>query len=437
MQVLIVGSGGREHALAWGVSRSPRLGKLYAYPGNAGIAQIAEIPPLPGDEIGTLADFAKGAGIDLTIVGPEVPLDHGIVDEFRRRDLVIFGPTKDAARLETSKAFAKELMIASGVPTAEYGVFDDFNAAWRYASNHRLPLVVKADGLAGGKGALICETPAKLEKALNAMLHKGTFGRAGSTVVIEEFMEGEEASLFVLADGNGGTTILGSAQDYKRVGEGDTGPNTGGMGACSPLSSLGAAAVDGVMKTIVHPVLKAVAEAGHPYTGMLYVGLMLTKDGPKVVEFNCRFGDPESQVIIPRIADDLLMLLYASATGYLPVDRVNLTAKKAVCVIMASGGYPGNYETGKPITGIGEDDFASVVFHAGTTLKEGQLVTNGGRVLGVTGMGATVRAATFNAYRRAESIHFEDAYLRTDIAWRELERLNGDKTENGKKKRRR
>jgi phosphoribosylamine--glycine ligase len=435
VRVLIVGSGGREHALAWGISRSPRLTKLYAYPGNAGIARIAEIPPLPGDEIGTLADFAKGAGIDLTIVGPEIPLAHGIVDEFKRQNLVIFGPSRAAARLESSKSYAKELMVSRNIPTAAFGVFDDFNAAWRYASNHRLPLVVKADGLAGGKGALICETPAKLEKALNAMLHQGAFGRAGRTVVIEEFMEGEEVSLFVLADGNGGTTILGGAQDYKRIGEGDNGPNTGGMGACSPTSVMNKAMIDRVMSTIVQPVLQALDEEGNPYSGMLYCGLMLTDQGPKVVEFNCRFGDPETQVIVPRVADDLMMLLYASATGYLPVDRVNLTAKKAVCVILASEGYPGNYEKGKPISGLGADDLASVVFQAGTTVKEGQLVTSGGRVLGVTGMGATIRAAAHNAYSRAEKITFDGRYLRRDIAWRELERANGNGKPAGGRKR--
>lgn len=422
MRVLIIGQGGREHALAWGVSRSSRLEKLYAYPGNPGIAELAEIPPLPGQEIGTLLDFARGAGINLTIVGSEVPLAEGIVDEFQRKGLVIFGPTAGAARIESSKSFAKELMVSNGIPTARFGVFDDFNAAWRFASSHRLPLVVKADGLAGGKGALICENPAKLERALSAMLKDKAFGDAGNSIVIEEFLTGEEVSLFVLCDGNGGTCIVANAQDYKRVGKGDTGPNTGGMGACSPSGALPDELRDLVMDTIVHPTLAAMAKAGHPYAGMLYVGLIMTPTGPQVIEFNCRWGDPETQAIVPRIADDLLMLLYASATGHLPVKQVNLTAKKTATVVLASAGYPGQIESGKEITGLGKDDFASVVFHAGTELVDNKLVTSGGRVLGVTGMGATVRAAAHNAYRRAEKIKFEGKYFREDIAWRELKR---------------
>jgi phosphoribosylamine--glycine ligase len=423
MRVFIVGSGGREHALAWGVSRSPRLEKLYAYPGNAGIAQIAEIPPLPGDEIGTLVDFARGAAIDLTIVGPEAPLDGGIVDEFRRSGLTIFGPTAQAARIESSKAFAKELMASVGVPTAKFGVFDDFKAAWNFGSTHSLPLVVKADGLAGGKGSLICETPAKLEKALDAMLHVGAFGQAGKIVVIEEFLRGEEVSLFVLTDGRGETCILASAQDYKRIGEGDTGPNTGGMGSCSPISIVTDELISHVMSAVVTPTLGGLAAVGTPYTGMLYAGLMLTEDGPYVIEYNCRFGDPETQAIVPRVADDLLMLVYAAATGHLPVKRVNLTKKKAACVVLASEGYPGRIHTGHEITGIGRDDYVSVVFHGGTRMSEGRLVTGGGRVLGVTGMGATIRAAVHNAYRRAEKIRFKGKTLRKDIAWRELERM--------------
>ncbi|OGD73868.1 MAG: phosphoribosylamine--glycine ligase [Candidatus Coatesbacteria bacterium RBG_13_66_14] len=425
MRVFIVGGGGREHALAWGVSRSPRLDKLYAYPGNAGIAECAEIPPLPGDEIGTLVDFARGAAIDLTIVGPEAPLDAGIVDEFSRAGLTIFGPTQAAARLESSKAFAKQLMASVGVPSAQFGVFDDFNAAWNYGTTHRLPLVVKADGLAGGKGALICETPAKLEKALDAMLHTGAFGLAGKTVVIEEFLQGEEVSLFVLADGSGGTCVLASAQDYKRIGEGDTGPNTGGMGAYSPVGVVNDELVEHVMRSVVEPTLKGMAAAGAPFAGMLYAGLMLTQDGPRVIEFNCRFGDPETQAIVPRVADDLLMLIYAAATGHLPVRQVNLTKKKAACVVLASEGYPGRIQTGHEITGIGPDDYVSVVFHSGTKVSEGKTVTDGGRVLGVTGMGATIRAAVHNAYMRAERIHFKGKILRRDIAWRELDRSKG------------
>jgi phosphoribosylamine--glycine ligase len=422
MRVFIVGGGGREHALAWGVSRSSRLEKLYAYPGNAGIAGIAEIPPLPGDEIGTLVDFARGAAIDLTIVGPEVPLDGGIVDEFGRAGLTIFGPTQAAARIESSKAFAKELMASVGVPTAGFGVFDDFNAAWNYGTTHRLPLVVKADGLAGGKGALICETPAKLEKALDAMLHTGSFGQAGKTVVIEEFLHGEEVSLFVLADGSGGTCVLAGAQDYKRIGDGDTGPNTGGMGAYSPVSIVTDELVEHVMRKVVEPTLKGMAAAGAPFSGMLYAGLMLTEDGPRIIEYNCRFGDPETQAIVPRVADDLLMVIYAAATGHLPVKQVNLTKKKAACVVLASEGYPGRIKTGHEITGIGPDDYVSVVFHSGTRMSEGKTVTDGGRVLGVTGMGATIRAAVHNAYQRAEKIRFKGKTLRQDIAWHELNR---------------
>jgi len=410
MRVFIVGGGGREHALAWGCSRSPRLEKLYAYPGNAGIAGIAEIPPLPGDEIGTLVDFARGAAIDLTIVGPEVPLDGGIVDEFGRAGLTIFGPTQAAARIESSKAFAKELMASVGVPTAGFGVFDDFNAAWNYGTTHRLPLVVKADGLAGGKGALICETPAKLEKALDAMLHTGSFGQAGKTVVIEQFLHG------------GGTCVLAGAQDYKRIGEGDTGPNTGGMGAYSPVSIVTDELVEHVMRTVVEPTLRGMAAVGAPFSGMLYAGLMLTQDGPHIIEYNCRFGDPETQAIVPRIADDLLMLIYAAATGHLPVKQVNLTKKKAACVVLASEGYPGRIQTGHEITGIGPDDYVSVVFHSGTRVSEGKTVTDGGRVLGVTGMGATIRAAVHNAYQRAEKIRFKGKTLRKDIAWHELNR---------------
>ena len=420
MRVLIVGSGGREHALVWKLSQSPGLARLYAAPGSPGIASVAECLPIKADAVPELVAFAEREGVDLTVVGPELPLTLGIVDAFEERGLRCFGPRQGAARIESSKAFAKALMAQHGIPTARARSFSSPTDATRYVRSVGVPVVIKADGLAAGKGVTVCRDEASALEAVEQMMIKKVFGTAGETVVIEECLEGEEVSFFALTDGTQ-VLPLEAAQDHKAIFDGDRGPNTGGMGAYSPAPRLSGSLANEVMDTMVTPTVRALAKAGHPYRGVLYAGLMLTAQGPKVLEFNARFGDPETQPLLLRMEDDLLPLLYATTTGGdLFPKAVRFGQKAAVCVVLASGGYPGEYATGRPISGI-EATLALpdvVVFHAGTALKEGRLVTAGGRVLGVTALGETMAAAIERAYEAVSKIHFDGMHFRRDIGRR-------------------
>ncbi len=433
MKVLVVGKGAREHALAWKLAQSPHIEQLYAAPGSPGIAEHAQcLGDIRVDldisqrsqletEILKLRDFATAEGIGLTVVGPESALAAGIVDHFQKVGLTIFGPTEAAARIECDKAFSKELMAAIGVPTAAHRLFTSSDRAIDYIHKQGTPIVVKASGLAAGKGAIVCATEADAVTAVHEILDERIFGDSGAQVVIEEFMEGEEASLFAICDGERYVNLV-AAQDHKPIGEGDTGPNTGGMGAYAPAPVLTPELIERTNREVTEPVLAELARRGAPYRGVLYVGLMVTEAGPKVVEFNCRFGDPETQVVLPLLHSDLLDLLLASARGDLSqAGPVKLDEKHAaVCVVMASGGYPGGYETGRPIEGASCAEEV-LVFHAGTALEGRQLVTGGGRVLAVTAIDVDIPAAVQAAYGAIEGIHFDDAYWRRDIGYRALQ----------------
>ena len=423
MNVLVVGSGGREHTLTWKLAQSPRVTALLAAPGNPGIAQHARCLPIKEGEIEALVAAALRERVDLTVVGPELPLSLGLADRFRERGLAVFGPSQAAARLESSKAFAKDLMARHGIPTARFRAFTEAGPARAWCRELGVPLVVKADGLAAGKGVIICRNLAEADAAVAQCLDERAFGAAGASVVIEEFMVGEEASFFAITDGDA-ILPLASAQDHKTVFDGDQGPNTGGMGAYSPAPVMDAGMTERVMAEIVRPTVAAVAKEGAPFAGFLYVGLMITRQGPRVVEFNCRFGDPECQVVIPRLAADLLPLLDAVARGASIPASVPWSPETSVCVVMSSGGYPGSYETGRPIRGVADAEALSGVrvFHAGTALRDGVLVTAGGRVLGVQALGSDVRAAVDAAYAAVAHIHFEGAHFRRDIARRALAR---------------
>jgi phosphoribosylamine--glycine ligase len=422
--VLLVGGGGREHALAWKLAQSPGLGRMIAAPGNPGIAAHARRVPIKDTAIDPLVALAQQERPDLVVIGPEAPLALGLADRLRAAGLAVFGGSAAAARLESSKAFAKDLMARHRIPTARFGTFRDAAAARRYARELGAPLVVKADGLAAGKGVTVCGTLEEADRAIAQCLEARAFGDAGLTVVVEEFLVGEEASFFALSDG---VTVLPltAAQDHKTVLDGDRGPNTGGMGAYSPAPVMDAAMQERVMTTIVRPTIAAMAEEGAPYTGALFVGLMITAEGPKVIEFNCRFGDPECQAILPRLEDDLLALLLAAATGKGLPSALTWSAQSSVCVVMTSAGYPGSYETGRAISGV--EAAAALpgvnVFHAGTALADGALVTAGGRVLGVQAVGADVSAAIRTAYAAVERIRFDGAHYRRDIGHHALRRL--------------
>ena len=422
--VLLVGGGGREHALAWKLAQSPGLGRMIAAPGNPGIAAHARRVPIKDTAIDALVTLAQQERPDLVVIGPEAPLALGLADRLRAAGLAVFGGSAAAARLESSKAFAKDLMARHRIPTARFGTFRDAAAARRYARELGAPLVVKADGLAAGKGVTVCRSLEEADRAIAQCLEARTFGDAGLTVVIEEFLVGEEASFFALSDG---ATVLPltAAQDHKTVLDGDRGPNTGGMGAYSPAPVIDAAMQERVMATIVRPTVAAMAEEGAPYTGALFVGLMITAEGPRVIEFNCRFGDPECQAILPRLEDDLLALLLAAATGKGLPPALTWSAQSSVCVVMTSAGYPGSFETGRAITGV--EAAAALpgvnVFHAGTALADGALVTAGGRVLGVQAVAADVSAAIRTAYAAVERIRFDGAHYRRDIGHHALRRL--------------
>ena len=420
MKVLLIGSGGREHALAWKLAQSPRLTKLYAAPGNPGIAQHAECVDLAGN--GAIVAFAREEDIGLVVIGPEQPLVDGLADLLRADGVLAFGPSAAAARLEGSKGFTKALCAANGIPTAGFALPRSRLEAGAALDRFALPVVIKADGLAAGKGVVIAASRAEAEAALDA-LFDGAFGRAGTDVVIEEFLEGEEASFFALTDG---MTVVpfGTAQDHKRVGEGDTGPNTGGMGAYSPASVVTPALAARVMAEIVRPTVAALARAGTPYSGVLYAGLMLTAAGPKLIEYNCRFGDPETQVLMPRCEDDLLALFLAVAErrlAELPPPR--MADRTVLTVVMAANGYPGTPVGGGDIGGIGAAEATGAcIFQAGTAKADGRLVARGGRVLAVTAPGDSVTAARDAAYRAIDRIAFPTGFCRRDIGWREVAR---------------
>jgi phosphoribosylamine--glycine ligase len=421
MRVMILGGGGREHALAWSVAKSPRVDRVLCVPGNGGTAALGENVAVSLDDQDALVKVARDHAVDFTVVGPEAPLCAGIVDRFEKEGLRIFGPTAAAARIEGDKAFAKGLMKSAGVPTAEGRVFTDLKQAKQYVGTRDTGVVVKAAGLAAGKGVSVCEDPAYGLLALEDMMEKRIFGAAGDKVVVEELLKGEELSVFALVDGQT-IYVLETAQDHKRVGEGDTGPNTGGMGAYSPAPIATPELMAAVDREVLVPIVDAMRKEGCPYRGVLYVGLMITAAGPKVLEFNCRFGDPEVQALLLRLESDLADLLESVIDGRLADADVHWDPRPAVTVVMASGGYPGSYEKGKVIEGL--DKAAEmqdvVVFHAGTKQLEGRIVTNGGRVLSVTALGADVADAKGRALQAAESIRFDGAFYRRDIADRAI-----------------
>ncbi|HEX6375609.1 MAG TPA: phosphoribosylamine--glycine ligase [Allosphingosinicella sp.] len=422
MNVLLLGSGGREHALAWKLAQSPRLGKLFAAPGNPGIAEHAQLVAIdPADHRATV-DFCLKNSVELIVIGPEAPLVDGLADNLRTMGFCVFGPNRIPAQLEGSKGFTKDLCARCGIPTARYVRASDKLAAEAALEDFPAPLVVKADGLAAGKGVIVCATREEAQAALDAMF-EGGFGAGGGAVVIEEFLDGEEASFFVLTDGS---CILpfGSAQDHKRVGEGDTGANTGGMGAYSPAPVLTNKLEARVMAEIVRPTVEALTGQGTPYSGVLYAGLMLTAQGPKLIEYNARFGDPECQALMMRLDSDLLELLYATARGKLAeAGPVELSGETALTVVMAARGYPGAAESGGGIAGLDKATSDRVrVFQAGTALHDGALVAVGGRVLGVTARGATLAEARDEAYAAVDRIDFPGGFYRRDIGWREIAR---------------
>lgn len=424
MQVLVIGGGGREHTLVWKLAQSKKVTKFYAAPGNPGMKDLAECVDLDIADLDGLADWAEKHAIDLTVVGPEAPLVAGIVDVFKARGLTIFGPSAKAAEIEGSKIFSKELMEKYGVPTAFFKVCDNLADARAFVEEKGAPIVIKADGLAAGKGVVVAMTKAEALAALDEMMGAHKFGSAGNRVVIEEFMEGEEASLLAFTDGKTIVPML-AAQDHKRVNDGDQGPNTGGMGAYCPAPVMTDALKEKTVKEVLRPIVDALAKEGRPYSGCLYAGLMIKGDSVKVVEFNARFGDPETQVVLPLLKSDLAEIMVACANGTLTPDLVEWSDKAAVCVVMASGGYPASYKKGIPITGLkaanAMDDV--VVFHAGTREEDGKILTNGGRVLGVTAVADDIPSAQQKAYDAVDKIHFDGAHYRQDIAWRALRRL--------------
>ncbi|MGL4285080.1 MAG: phosphoribosylamine--glycine ligase [Phreatobacter sp.] len=422
MNVLLIGGGGREHALAWAISASPLLTTLYCAPGNPGIAEVATLVPVDVTDHAAVAAFCRSAGIDLVVVGPEAPLVAGLVDDLGGHGIKAFGPTRFAAQLEGSKGFTKDLCRDFGIPTAAYERFTAPEPAKAYVRAQGAPIVIKADGLAAGKGVVVAMT---LTEALDAvdMMFSGGLGEAGAAVVVEEFMTGEEASFFALCDGES-ALALATAQDHKQVGDGDTGPNTGGMGAYSPAAVMTPALIEQTMADIIKPTLAAMAAKGHPFQGVLFAGLMITAEGPKLIEYNCRFGDPECQVLMMRLKDDLLTLLFGAVDGQLKTMSARWFDEAALTVVMAAKGYPAAPEKGSVIRGL--DQLKALdgaeIFHAGTALKDGQLVANGGRVLNVTAIGATVAEAQAKAYETVARIDWPGGFFRRDIGWRAVER---------------
>jgi len=423
MRVLVVGSGGREHTLVWKIAQSPLVGKIFCAPGNGGIREQAECVEIAATDISDLADFAEKEAIDLTVVGPEAPLALGIVDEFQQRGLRVFGTSKAATRTEASKVFAKEMMVKYGIPTARHAVFSDTEEALAHIRQREAPMVVKADGLAAGKGVIVCRTTGEAERAAHRIMVQKDFGAAGARVIVEDCLIGEEASLLAFTDG---VTVLpmDSAQDHKPIYDNDEGPNTGGMGAYSPAPVVTPEMYRRIDEEILTRMVRGLTAEGIEYKGVLYAGLMITEEGPKVLEFNARFGDPEMQALMPRLENDLVEVMNAVIDGRLSEIELKWNPAAAVCVVMASGGYPGAYEKGKAITGLDSLPTDTVhVFHAGTKrLDDGRIVTNGGRVLGVTGLGETIAEAIEKTYQAVRKIHFEDAHYRADIGAKALRR---------------
>ncbi len=420
MKILVVGSGGREHALVWKLAQSPRNPQIFCAPGNAGIESLAACVPIKADDIAALKSFVLKEQIDLTVVGPEAPLALGIVDEFRKAKLKIFGPTKQAARLEASKTFSKDVMAQAKIPTARAKSFEKMADALAYVEHHPLPMVIKADGLAQGKGVVIATTREQAHEAIVDSMEKAVFGPAGQHVLVEQFLDGEELTIMAFTDGKTVVPML-PAQDHKRVGDGDTGLNTGGMGAYCPAPVGTAALQDQVTREILQPIVDTMVRLGCPFQGVLYAGLMIVKGKPYVLEFNARMGDPETQVVVPLLKTDLLDVLEAVVEHRLDQLTVEWHSGTAVCVVMTSGGYPGAFQQGFPVRGLPSPKSTSMpVFHAGTVRKGHQIVTAGGRVLGVVGLGQTLADAQREAYRVVPSISFDQCHYRTDIAHRAL-----------------
>lgn len=419
VKVLVIGSGGREHALVWKLAQSPRVTQLFCAPGNAGIESLATCVPLAVEDLAGLQQFVIREKIDLTVVGPEAPLALGVVDEFRKARLKIFGPTRAAARVESSKAFSKDLMMRHRIPTPAAQSFETLRPALDYLDRHALPIVVKADGLAQGKGVMVAATREEARQAVTSMLKQGVFGQAGRRVLIEEFLDGEEATVMAFTDGNTIVPLV-AAQDHKRVGDGDRGANTGGMGAYAPAPIVTPELIQTVMKDVFHPAVEGLSRMGSPYQGVLYAGLMIVRGRPFVLEFNARFGDPETQVVLPLLRTDLLDVIEAVVEHRLDQLAVKWHSKSAVCVVMTSKGYPGPYESGAPIQGLGRSMPDTMIFHAGTTRQGENIVSAGGRVIGITGIGHDLMAARARAYHSVGQICFDGCHFRSDIAHRAL-----------------
>ncbi|PYI50042.1 phosphoribosylamine--glycine ligase [Paenibacillus flagellatus] len=417
MRILVIGRGGREHAIIWALKKSARVAKVYCAPGNAGIAQLAECVPIKESEFDKIAQYALDYAIDLVVVGPEDPLADGIVDYLEERNIPVFGPRKSAAIIEGSKVFTKQLLKKYGIPTATYESFDDYEAALAYVRKQGAPIVIKADGLAAGKGVVVAQTIGEAERALEDIMVKHVFGE-GSSVVVEEFLQGQEMSILSFVDGSVVRPMLPS-QDHKQIFDDDKGPNTGGMGTYCPLPHIPQSVIDEAIETIIRPTAEAMVKEGRPFRGVLFAGLMITESGPKTIEFNARFGDPETQVVLSLLETDLIDIFLATINGRLQDMDIRWSGDSAVCVVLASGGYPGSYPKGVPISGLDEVQ-QSVVFHAGTAEKDGGIVTDGGRVLGVTAKGANIEEARAKAYADVERIRFDGAQYRKDIALKAL-----------------
>jgi phosphoribosylamine--glycine ligase len=423
MKVFVVGGGGREHALVWKLAQDSRKPRIFCAPGNAGTADLAENLNLAAEDVPALVEWARANRPDLTVVGPEAPLCAGLVDALEKEGLRVFGPSQAAARIEGSKVFAKDVMVAAGVPAAQSSVFTDADAALAYVRSLGVPIVIKAEGLAAGKGVTVCTTLAEAERAIQECLVEKIFGQAGARILVEEFLEGEEASILALTDGMH-VVMLASAQDHKRVFDNDRGPNTGGMGAYSPAPVVPADQMPVIERDVFGRTLAELRKRGIAYKGVLYAGIMMTRTGPKVLEFNCRFGDPETQVILPRLSGDLIPALEACIDGTLRPELVTYKPEACVCVVMAAGGYPGPYRKGMTISGLNDAATleGAVVFHAGTRLREGRVETAGGRVLGVVALGRGLKEAVGRAYEAVSRISFDGAIFRRDIAAKALGR---------------
>jgi phosphoribosylamine--glycine ligase len=422
MKILIIGSGGREHALAWKLSQSPKIEKLYCAPGNPGMAQIAECVDISADKLESLRDFALKQRVDITVIGPDDCLAAGVVDVFQKAGLKTFGPTQKAARIESSKSYAKRLMAQAGIPTAKYAEFDDHQKALEYLASQKYPLVIKADGLALGKGVFICHSSDQAVPAIKSMMVDDSFGKAGSKVIIEEFLQGQEVSIHAFCDGRS-AKLFPAAQDHKAAYDGDQGPNTGGMGTYAPVPWVSAEMIGDIKTRIVDPILKALADDGNPFTGCLYPGLIYTQEGFKVLEFNARFGDPETQSYMRLLETDLLEIIKACIDGRLSELDIKWSNDSACCIVAASGGYPGSYQKGFEVSGLdqaGEEDTV-VLFQAGTKRGNGNIVTSGGRVLGLTAVAKTLKESLDKGYSALSKIHFKDMHFRKDIGRKGLQ----------------